>query len=83
MTLPVRRVKIESGITSNSDREIIPMEKISPEKIAKISLQVNAVPQAVHVSALFSLDAHVTNAANETLSSVTPYSVDRPIIGLR
>ena len=51
------------------------MEKLPPDEVSKVSLEVNAVPEVVHVCALFSLDARVTNAANETLSSAPPYPV--------
>ena len=57
------------------DREILRMEKLPPEEVSKISLEVNAAPAVVHVSALFSLDARVESAVNETLSSAPPHPV--------
>jgi hypothetical protein len=50
-------------------------EKLAPEDISKISLEVSAPPREVHVSALFWLDAKVTNGTNKPLSSLSPYPV--------
>jgi hypothetical protein len=48
------------------NREISGKEKLSPETIAKISLEVSAVPQEVRVSQVFWLDAKVSNRTNKT-----------------
>jgi hypothetical protein len=48
------------------------MEKLPADKIAKISLEVSAVPRQVQVSALFWVDAQVTNATNATLYQAAP-----------
>jgi glycosyltransferase involved in cell wall biosynthesis len=53
----------------------IQTEKLSPENVSKISLEVSNAPREVHSSALFRLDAKVTNETNETLSSAAPYPV--------
>ena len=53
----------------------IRMEKLSSENVEKISLEVSAPPREVQVSALFWLDADVTNGTNGTLSSLAPYPV--------
>lgn len=51
------------------------MEKLSSEKILKISLDVSDPPREISVSAPVWLDAKVTNETNEALSSVPPYPV--------
>jgi len=56
-------------------RRSIRPEKLSPEQISKISLEVSAPPPEVDVSALFTLGAKVTNETNETLFSRGPYPV--------
>lgn len=57
------------------NREIIRMDKLSSEKISKISLEVNSAPREVRISTMFWLEAQVTNATNEPLYSVPPYPV--------
>lgn len=57
------------------NRESIGMEKLSAEKVSKISLEVSPPPPEVPISALFWLDAEVTNQTNEELSSAAPYPV--------
>jgi glycosyltransferase involved in cell wall biosynthesis len=57
------------------NREISGMEKLSPETVSKISLEVSAVPQEARVSAVFWLDAKVTNPTNETLSPAAAFPV--------
>ena len=56
-------------------REIVGMEKLSPETVSKISLEVSAVPQEVRVSAVFWVEAKVTNQSNETLYSAAALPV--------
>jgi hypothetical protein len=53
----------------------IRMEKLSPEKVARISLEVSVPPPEVRVSALFWLEADLTNETKETLCSGPPYPV--------
>jgi hypothetical protein len=57
------------------NRQISGMGKLSPETVSKISLDVSAVPQEVRVSAVFWLDAKVTNRTNETYYPATPFPV--------
>lgn len=51
------------------------MEKLVPEKMVKISLEVSDPPREISISAPFWLDAKVTNETNEALYSVAPYPV--------
>lgn len=53
----------------------IQTEKLSSEKVSKISLEVSDPPREMSVSALLWLGAKVTNETNETLSSRGPYPV--------
>jgi SAM-dependent methyltransferase len=57
------------------NREIIRMDKLSSERISKISLEVSVVPRKVRISTIFWLDARVTNEANEPVYSVPPHPV--------
>lgn len=57
------------------NREIFRMDKLSSEKISKISLEINTAPREVRISSMFWLDGQVTNATNEPLYSVPPYPV--------
>lgn len=57
------------------EREIIWMEKLSPEKIGKISFEISAVPQEVPTCGRFQLAARVTNATNEPLWPGAPHPV--------
>jgi hypothetical protein len=57
------------------DREIIRMEKLPAEEVSRVTLEVSAVPAEVHVSAMFWLEAKVTNATNSSLYPVGPYPV--------
>jgi hypothetical protein len=50
-------------------------EKLSPESVSKISLEVSNVPREVQSSAVFRLNTMVTNETNGTLSSAAPYPV--------
>jgi glycosyltransferase involved in cell wall biosynthesis len=56
-------------------REIIPMDKLSPEEASGILLEVSTAPREARASAMFRLDAQVTNATNKTLYAVAPYPV--------
>ncbi len=66
---------LPEAVRLDVNREVIRMEKLSPESVSKISFEVGAVPRDVNVSARFSLDAKVTNASNETLYPVAPHQV--------
>ena len=57
------------------DREIISMDKLTSENISKIALDVSNVPREEKASALFWLDAQVTNATNQPLYPLGPYPV--------
>lgn len=69
-----REAKLPEPVALDPSREILPMVKLSPEKITGVSLKVESVPQAVGVSELFWLDAEVTNETAETLHSRPPLS---------
>jgi len=56
----------------NPERELLPMVRLSPEAIARISLEVRSVPAAIDVSELFWVDVAVTNKTSETLHSRPP-----------
>ena len=51
-------------------------QKLSPENVSKISLDVAAAPREVRVSTPFWLDAKITNEMDETLSSTAPYPIN-------
>jgi len=56
-------------------REIIRMEQLPLGEVSKISLEVNAVPREVHISAMFWPRARVTNGLDQPLFAVAPHPV--------
>lgn len=50
-------------------------EELSPEEASKISLSVGAPPPELRASALFWLDAELTNGTNKSVASLAPYPV--------
>lgn len=68
-----REAKLPDPVRPDPSREILPMAKLSPEKINGVSLEVKSVPGAVAVSELFWVDVAVTNATSETLHSRPPF----------
>jgi hypothetical protein len=62
-------------IRLDANPEIRGMEELSPEEAAKINLEVSVVPREVQVSAIFWLEAQVTNSSNQTLHPEGPYPV--------
>jgi hypothetical protein len=50
-------------------------QKLSPENVAKITLEVSEPPREVGVSARFWLDARVANETDEPLFSASPFPV--------
>jgi hypothetical protein len=73
---PVNRPKFAEQSKHNfGETEIIRMEKLPAEEVSRVTLEVSAVPAEVHVSAMFWLEAKVTNATNSSLYPVGPYPV--------
>jgi hypothetical protein len=56
-------------------REIRWVDKLSPEEVIKVSLEVGAVPRKVRVSEMFELNVEVTNATSVTIHSYPPLPV--------
>lgn len=57
------------------EREVLRMEKLSREQAARIQFELSGVPREVKVSAMFWLDAKVTNNTGEMIYAVPPYPV--------
>jgi hypothetical protein len=57
------------------NREILRMNRLSPEDMSNISLKVNSVPKAVRISEWFWLDAKVINETSENLHPHPPLGV--------
>jgi hypothetical protein len=68
-----REAKLPEPVELDPSREILPMVKLSPEQMEKVSLEVNDVPEVVGVSELFWVDVEVTNASAEALHSRPPF----------
>jgi hypothetical protein len=62
-------------VTLDINREIIRMEKLAPEKISKISINVSAVPREMHASAMFWVETELTNGTTESIYSCPPFPV--------
>lgn len=56
-------------------REVIRMEKLLPEEVSKILLNVSAVPREVKASAMFWLRARVSNGLDRAIRAVVPHPV--------
>ena len=69
-----RETMLPEPVEVDPTREILPMVKLSPDKIISVSLEAKSPPEAVGVSELFWLDVDVTNATSETLHSRPPFS---------
>lgn len=57
------------------NRASIRMEKLPPEKILKVSLEVSAVPREMQVSTSFWVDARLTNRTDKTIDAAPPHPV--------
>ncbi len=64
-----------SRLRAALQRQCVRIEKLSPEKILRISLEISEPPREVSVSAPFWVDAKITNETNDALSFVAPSSV--------
>ncbi len=62
-------------IRSNYDPGTIRMEKLPPEKISKIFLEVSAVPREMQVSTSCWIDGRVTNHTDKTIYAAPPHPV--------
>jgi hypothetical protein len=67
-----REANLPAPVELDPKREILPMARLSPEKITEVSLEVKSVPGTAGVSELFWVDVAVTNATSETLHSRPP-----------
>lgn len=66
---------LSKPVKLNVTREILCMEKLSSEKISKVSLEVHAVPREVRVSEMFWVDTESTNGTTKSISSYPPFPV--------
>ena len=73
--LKARQISLGATVTPDLSREIIRMEKLAPEKISKISLEVSEVPREMQVSSSVCLYPRVTNRTDETICAAPPYPV--------
>ena len=67
-----REANLPAPAELDPKQEILPMVKLSPEKITEVSLEVKSVPGTTGVSALFWVDVAVTNGTSEILHSRPP-----------
>jgi hypothetical protein len=70
-----RTATLPEAMAWDRDREVLQMDALPPDAIARISLHVSAVPAAVGVSETFWIDATVKNATNRPLVALPPYAV--------
>jgi glycosyltransferase involved in cell wall biosynthesis/tetratricopeptide (TPR) repeat protein len=56
-------------------REVLQMDRLAPDAIARISLDVGTVPSEVGVSEMFWIDVTVCNATNRPLAGSPPFPV--------
>jgi hypothetical protein len=59
----------------NTDREVVSMGKLPPEKAAQVCLEVSRVPREVEASTMFWIEAKLTNGTDEMLYGAAPYPV--------
>jgi hypothetical protein len=59
----------------DADREAPQMDRLAPEAMARISLDVGAVPAEVGVAAMFWIGVTVRNATNRPLAASPPFPV--------
>jgi hypothetical protein len=60
----------------DADSEVLRMERLAPEEMAKVSIEVGAVPGEVHVSQMFWIGVTVKNGAYRMLSASLPFPVN-------
>lgn len=70
-----RMARLPEAMAWDVDREVLQMDVLQADEIARISLDVGAVPGAVGVSGTFWINVTVTNATNKRLTAMPPYSV--------
>jgi hypothetical protein len=66
---------LPEATTWDAGREVVQMQPLSEDAIAKISLEVRGVPAAVGISETFWIDATVKNETNRPLVAMPPYAV--------
>jgi hypothetical protein len=66
---------IPEAMTWDADREAPQMDKLAPDEMARVSLNIGAVPAEVGVSEMFWIDVTVTNASNRFLAASQPFPV--------
>jgi hypothetical protein len=59
----------------DADREVLQMETLPPEAIARVSLDVGTVPTEVGLAEMFWIEVTVKNATNVPLASLPPFPV--------
>jgi hypothetical protein len=67
-----REANLPKPVELDPERELVPMVRLSAEKMAAITLEVESVPATIGSSDLFWVDVAVTNATSETLHSRPP-----------
>ena len=70
-----RTAALPAAAAWNAGREVVQMNPLTPDQIARISLEVSGVPAAAGVSETFWIDAIVTNATDGPLVALPPYAV--------
>jgi hypothetical protein len=66
---------LPAPVTLDVSQEVVRMEALFPEEISMISLEVTGVPPEADSSAMFWLQARVTNDLDRGLYAVTPHPV--------
>lgn len=69
------QAKIPEAISWDAKREVARMEALPPEAVARVSLDVGAVPREVGLSEMFWIDVTVRNATNIPLATSPPFPV--------
>ena len=57
------------------EREVLQMDPLAPDEIARISLAISGVPASVDAADVFWIDATVVNGTNRALVALPPYAV--------
>jgi hypothetical protein len=71
----VPEVPLPAGAAVDLTREVIRMERLTPEEILKISLEVSAVPREIGASEMFWPCARVTNHLDRAICNAPPHPV--------
>jgi len=68
-----REARLPGPVELDPDREILPMARLWPEQMEKVSLKASGVPERIGASDLFWVDVEITNASAEVLHSRPPF----------